>query len=49
MIKDLDPAEIEEGDIITVRYDDSSIIIGGWRRSRETVTRNLIQGYPRNL
>ncbi len=26
MIKDLDPAEIEEGDIITVSYDDSSII-----------------------
>ena len=25
MIKDVDPAEIEVGDIITVRYDDSSI------------------------
>jgi hypothetical protein len=26
MIKDMDPAEIEEGDIITVRFDNSSII-----------------------
>lgn len=26
MIKDLDPAEIKVGDIITVRFDNSSII-----------------------
>ncbi len=26
IIKDEDPAEIEEGDIITVRFDNSSII-----------------------
>jgi hypothetical protein len=26
IIKDMDPAEIEEGDIITVRFDNSSII-----------------------